>query len=177
MRILDRVVSAVLGLALLVGGLLVAIEIVLAGLNRRPWLLPHDRWSASARTTPWSDPDLRLVFVVLIVVGILLLVVEGARRRPEALPLVARGQGVVTALDRRQVERWLEERVERVEGVTGAGVRIGSGSAQVEATSVGRDTGAVEAGVREVATSSLESLDLDRTTRLRVKVRPRQEAR
>ncbi|CAN5837468.1 hypothetical protein BH23ACT1_BH23ACT1_14030 [soil metagenome] len=177
MRIVDRVVSAVLGLALLVGGLLVAIEIVLAGLNRPPWLMAHDRWTASARTTPWSDADLRLIFVGLIVVGVLLLVVEGARRRPEVLPLAAQGQGVVTALDRRQVERWLGERVEGVEGVMGAGVRIGTGSVLVEATSVGRDTATVEVGVRQVAASSLESLNLDRPTRLRVKVRPNQEVR
>jgi hypothetical protein len=59
----------------------------------------------------------------------------------------------------------------------GAGVRIGTGSALVEATSVGRDTATVEVRVRQVAASSLESLNLDRTTRLRVKVRPSQEVR
>lgn len=176
MRIIDRVLSAVLGLALLVGGLLVAIEIVLAGLDRPPWLLAHDRWTASASTTPWSDPDLRLLFAALIVVGALLLVAEVARRRPELLPLAAQGPGVVTALDRREVERWLAERVERVEGVAGAGVRINTRSALVEAASVGRDTSKVDAGVRKVATDSLELLNLDHTTRLRVKVRPRKEA-
>lgn len=175
MRIVDRVVSAVLGLALLVGGLLVAIEIVLAGLNRSPWLLAHDRWIALARTTAWSEPDLRLTFAGLVVAGALLLVVELARRRPQVLPLAAQGPGVVTVLDRREVERWLVERVERVDGVAGAGVRVGSRSALVEATSVGRVTGEVEVGVRQVASDSLESLHLDRATRLRVKVRPRKE--
>ena len=65
------------------------------------------------------------------------------------------------------------ERIERVEGVAGAGVRIGSRSAVVEATSVGRDTATVDRGVRDAAASGFESLNLDRTPRLRVKVRPR----
>lgn len=154
-----------------------AVEIVLAGLGQGPWLVPHDRWVASASTTPWSEPDLRVVFVGLIAVGVLLLVVEGVQRRPEVLPLAAQGPGVVAALDRRAVERWLVERVEAVEGVAGAGVRIGARKAVVEATSVGRDSGEVEPGVREVASSSLESLGLDRPIRLHVKVRPRQERR
>lgn len=175
MRVLDRVLSAVLGLVLLVGGLVVAIEIVLAALGRSPWLVPHDRWADSARTTPWSDPGLRVVFVGLAAAGALLLVAEVARRRPEALPLAARGAGVVAALDRRAVERWLVQRVERVDGVAGAGVRIMARRTVVEATSVGRDSGAVEPGVREVAAGSLESLGLDRPTRLAVKVRPRRE--
>ena len=49
MRVVNRVIAAVLALALLVGGLLVAVEIVVAGFDRRPWVLPHDRWYASAR--------------------------------------------------------------------------------------------------------------------------------
>lgn len=177
MRIVDRVLSAVLGMALLVAGLLVAVEIMLAGLGRSPWLAPYDRWAESASTTPWSDPDLRVVFVGLIVVGVLLLLVEGARRRPEVLALAAQGPGVVALLERREVERWLVERVGGVEGVADAGVRISNGRTLVEATSVGRDTTTVEPGVREVASQSLESLGLDRPMRLAVKVRPRQERR
>ena len=173
MRILDRVLSAVLGLALMVGGLVTAIEIVLAGLGRSPWLVPHDRWAEWARTTAWSDTDVRLIVAGLIAVGALLLVVQGVRRRPEALTLAAGDSGVVAELDRHGAERWMVERIERVEGVAGAGVRIGSRSAVVEATSVGRDTATVDRGVREAAASGFESLNLDRTPRLRVKVRPR----
>lgn len=176
MAVLDRVLSAVLGFTLLVGGLLAAVEIVLAGFGSGPWLVAHDRWVASARTTPWSDGDLRLVLGGLVVVGALLLVMAGARRRPEVLALAAGGGGVASTLDRRTVERWLVGRVEGVDGVSGAGVRIRHGSTSVEATSLGRDAGAVEPGVREVATRSLESLNLDRVPRLRVKVRPRQDS-
>lgn len=175
MRIFDRVLSAVLGLALLVGGLVTAIEIVLAGLGRSPWLLPHDRWAEMARTTAWSDTDVRPIAAGLIAAGVVLLVVEAARRRPEALTLAAGGSGVVSELERQGVERWMVERVERVEGVSAAGVRIGSRSVVVEATSVGRDIATVDRGVREAAAGGLESLRLDRTPRLRVKVRPRSD--
>ncbi len=177
MRIVDRVLSAVLGMALLVAGLLVAVEIVVAALGRSPWLVPHDHWAEWASTTSWSDPGLRVLFAGLIVGGVALLVVEGARRRPEVLALAAQGPGVVAVLERREVERWLVERVEGVEGVADAGVRISNGRTLVAATSVGRDTTTVEPGIREVASDSLESLALDRPTRLTVRVRPRQERR
>jgi len=174
-RIFDRVLSAVLGLALMVGGLVTAIEIVLAGLGRSPWLLPHDRWAEIARTTTWSDTDVRPIAAGLIAAGVVLLVVEAARRRPEALTLAAGASGVVSELDRQGVERWMVQRVERVEGVSAAGVRIGSRSVVVEATSVGRDIATVDRGVREAAAGGLESLGLDRTPGLRVKVRPRSD--
>ncbi|CAN5232357.1 hypothetical protein BH24ACT1_BH24ACT1_07210 [soil metagenome] len=177
MRIVDRVLSAVLALVLLAGGLVVAVEIVLAGLGRPAWLVPHDRWAASARTTPWSETDLRLVFAGMIAVGVLLLVVEGARRRPDALLLAGRGPRVVSELDRRGVERWLVERIEGVEGVVGAGVHVGAKSAVVEATSLARDTGTIDQGVRQVAVDALNSLGLDHPLRVRVKVRPRSESR
>lgn len=177
MAALDRVLSAVLAFALLVGGLLVAVEIVVAGLGHGPWLVAHDRWAASARTTPWSDADLRLLLAGLVVVGALLVVVAGARRRPQGLPLAAGGEGVVSSLDRRTVERWLAGRVEGVDGVSSAGVRITNSSTSVEATSRGRDAGAVEPGVQAVADTSLASLNLDRVLRVRVKVRTRQDTR
>lgn len=177
MRALDRVLSAILALVLLVGGVVAAVEIVVAGLGSDPWLVAHDRWMDSARTTTWSDAALRPVLAGLIVLGGALVAVALFRRRPEVLALATAGPGVVGALDRRTVERWLQGKVEAVEGVSGAGVRITHGSTSVEATSLGRDTGAVEPGVREVAARSLESLHLDRVPRLQVKVRPRKEPR
>lgn len=173
MRVVDRVLNAVLALALMAGGLVAAIEIILAGLGRSPWLVPHDRWAESLRTTLWSGTDVRPLFAGLIVAGALLVLLEGVRRRPQALALAAGPPGVVTELDRQGVERWLVRRIEGVEGVADAGARIKRRSAVVEATSVGRDTITVDRGVREVAAAALESLDLDRTPRVRVKVRAR----
>lgn len=175
MRAADRLLSAVLALALMAVGLVAAVEIVVAGLGGSPWLVPHDRWAESARTTRWSDPGLRLAFAGLIAAGLALLALQVARRRPEALSLAAGGRGVVSEVDRRALERWLAERVEGVGGVAHARARIRARSAVVEAASVGRDTDPVEQGVRQMAAGSLESLQLDRTPRLRVKVRPRKD--
>jgi hypothetical protein len=168
--VLDRVLSAVLALVLVVAGPLLAVEILLAGLDRPPWLVPHDRWAATARTTAWSDGDVRLVLVGLVVAGLVLLVVESGRRRPQALALAARGAGVAVELDRRHLEHWLVAQVEQVEGVASAQAKIGSRTAVIGATAVGRDTGPVAARVREAVTGHLDGLGLDRMPRVRVKV-------
>lgn len=172
MRILDRALSAALALALLAGGLVTAVELVLAGFDRSPWLIPYDRWLATARTTPWSDAGVRLFCAGLVVAGLSLLVVEGLRRRPDAFALAAQGSGVAAELDRRKLERWLVEQVEQVEGVVHAGAKVGARAAMVEVSSVGRDTAPVAVGVKEHAGRCLDQLGLDRPPRLRVKVRP-----
>lgn len=45
------------GLVLLVGGLLVAVEIALQALGRdATWVLPWDTWYRDGIETQWSDP-------------------------------------------------------------------------------------------------------------------------
>ena len=175
MRAVDRILGAVLALALIVVGVVAAVEILVAGLGGSSWIVPHERWAESARTTRWSDADLRLAFAGLIAAGILLLVLQAVRRRPEALPLAAGGPDVASEVDRRGLEQWLAEQAEGVEGVAHARARVRARAAVVEAASVGRDTAPVEEGVRQVSASSLESLGLERMPRLRVKVRSSKE--
>lgn len=86
-RVINRALCAVLALALLVAGLVVISEIVLAGLNRGPWLVPHDRWWRWATTTAWSDRGARLLFAGLVLAGLVLLTLEAWRRRSSSLPL------------------------------------------------------------------------------------------
>ncbi|MGI9119748.1 MAG: DUF6286 domain-containing protein [Acidimicrobiales bacterium] len=169
MRVANRVLSAVLALALAVGGLLVAVEIVLGGLDRGPWILPYDRWERTAVDTPWSDGNIRLLSLALVVVGVLVLAVQVARRRPDALALAGSGQST-TSLDCKGVERWLAERVERVEGVAGAQVKVGRKAAVVRATAIGRDRAEVERKVGDAVRRHLEELALAQPLRADVGV-------
>ncbi len=173
MRVANRVLSAVLALALAVGGLLVAVEIVLGGLDRGPWILPYDRWERTALGTPWSAGNIRLLCLALLVVGVLVLAAQVARRRPETLALAGSGGRSTTSLDRRGVERWLAERVERVEGVAGAQVKVGRKAAVVRATAVGRERGErveMERKVGDAVRRHLEELALAQPLRADVGV-------
>lgn len=171
MRIANRVLCAVLALSLVVGGLLAAAEVVLAGLGREPWLVPYERWERVLRTTPWSDGGVRLVLAGLVAAGVALLALEAVRRRPEELAM-APGPAAEAVVDRRSAERWLAGRVHRVEGVVDASARLGRRTAVVRVGSVGRSTEGLEPRVREAVAGHLDELGLAKPLRVGVEVRP-----
>lgn len=172
MRVLNRAVSAVLALALLVGGIVVALEIVAGFFGREdPLLLPWDEWYRSATTTPWRDPDLRLAFALLVVAGVLLLMLEAASRRPQAVPMVGHDGAAFADLDRRGLERWLSARLDDVEGVSRTKVRITKKGAAVDADTPGRETERIRDQLRVAAGTALDELELARPLPLKVRVR------
>lgn len=169
MRTLTRLVSTVLAVALLAGGLLVALEIAAAGLGReQPVVLQWDNWYRSAVGTRWTDPDWRLLFVIFTVLGALLLFLLLARRRPTGVPLSDRVPGSQADLDRSGLERWLSSRVDKVDGVASNSVRVNKNRASVKVVTPGRDTEQVRQAVGAATTQNLEQLGL--STRLPVKV-------
>lgn len=171
MRILNRIVSALLALALLAGGLLLAVEIASAAFGRTdPLVLPWDRWFDDATTTPWSDPDWRLGFAALVAAGILLLLLEAARRRPTAVPLAPSDSAVRADLDRKGLEAWLGQRLESVQGVSSAKARISKSAATVKAQTAGRDTGRLQEELRTEAGRALDELELARPMPVKVSV-------
>lgn len=173
MRVVNRVVASVLALALLVGGVLVAVEIVVAGLDRRPWVLPHDHWYRSARQRAWESPPARWAFIALVLAGLLLLFLQAARRRPLTLALVA---GDAPAdLNRRSLERSLARSVSGVDGVAGSRVRLDDGRLDVSATTHRRQAGDIESQVTGAVERRMEPLGLARRPAVRVKVRTRSD--
>ena len=169
MRVLNRVVCAVLALSLLVGGLLVASEVVLAGIGREQWLVPYGSWQRTAETTPWSDSGLRLALAGLVLAGLVLLALQLSRRRSDEM-VMARSAGADAHLDRRSAERWLAERVQRVEGVVDATARLGRRAAVVRVAPVGRRAEGLEERVRQAATDHLRELGLAEPLRVTVEV-------
>ena len=173
MRIANRVIAAVLALGLLAGGLLVAVEIVVAGFDRRPWVLPHDRWYVSARTRTWDSAPPRWIFIGLVVAGLVLLFLQFARRRPTALDLTP---GAVPAdLGRRSLERSLAREAQRIDGVSAARAKIGKERAEIVASSNRRQTGDLQPAVTQALDRRLSALGLARPPTVRVKVQGRGE--
>ena len=173
MRVANRVVAAVLGLGLLVGGLLVAVEIVVAGFDRRPWVLPHDDWYASARTRTWESAPARWIFIGLVAAGLLLLFLQLARRRPAAMALTP---GAVPAdLARRSLERSLAREATAVDGVAAAKAKVGEDRADVVASSNRRQTDDLQPRVTQALDRRMGALGLARPPAVRVKVQGRSE--
>jgi hypothetical protein len=170
-RIANRVVAAVLALALVVGGLLVAVEIVVAGFDRSPWVLPHDDWYRSARTRSWDSAPPRWIFIGLVVAGLALLLLQLARRRPTALPLTP--AAIPGDVSRRSLEKALVREARRVDGVAGAKARVGGEKADVVATTNRRQEGDLPARVQAALDRRLGTLGLARPPAARVKVNAR----
>lgn len=172
MRVANRVVAAVLALALLVGGLILAVEIVVAGFDRRPWVLPHDDWYASARSRMWEDAPPRWIFIGLVLAGLLLLVLQFARRRPTALPMTP---GAVPAdVARRSLEKSLAREAARVDGVSAAKAKVNDDRVDVVASSNRRQTGDLEPRVTQAIDRRMGAMGLARPPSVRVKVQGRE---
>jgi hypothetical protein len=76
MRIVNRLASTVLGIALIVGGLLLAAEAVTAALGRPPLLLPLRQWHTTLTTTTYANPGVLAVSVGVGLVGLVILVAQ-----------------------------------------------------------------------------------------------------
>jgi hypothetical protein len=160
MRILSRLIALALALGLVVGGVLIAVEIVVAEIGREPWVIPYDRWYRSARTNAWSSPSTRQLALVLVVAGLLLLLLQLARRRPRALAMET-GPSVHSAdLNRKGIEQSLERAVNRVDGVSSAKARISSSRTRITASSGRRLPGDLEARVKQAAEQRMAALKL-----------------
>lgn len=175
-RTTNRIVSALLAVALLVGGLLVAVEAVLASLDRGPWILPHEDWAKSLRETAYSDRSARIFFLVLVAAGVALLLLELARRPPPSLQMAGRGSGITADLDRRGVERWLSTRLADVEGATGTRATITRKAVEVSAETPQRDVEDVQRRLERAAQDNLDQLDLAQPLTARAKVTSRRSS-
>lgn len=179
MNVVNRIVAALLALVLLLGGLLAAVEIVLAQLDRPAWLVPHEQWSSWLTGQTWDADLVRAVLAGLAALGLLLLVVALRRGRPGMLPLSEREQGTPSGVrvfaSRRGVERTLASAARRVNGVRSAGARLARRRARVQAGTAMRSPGTLKDDVGAAVGERLTELGLG--TRIRPHVTISQEKR
>lgn len=170
-RLLHRAVAAALALALLLGGVVVAVEVVAAGLGRGPVVLPHDAWYREGVANAWRSDEATWFFLALAAAGLVLLALQVARRRPDALPL---GGASRAELSRRSLERSLARCAERVDGVASARARVSPARASVEAATNRRLVKDLEPRVAEATAARLRAVGLPDTA-VAVAVKAREE--
>ncbi len=126
MRAVNRVLSLLLGLVLLAGGLLVVVEAVLAAIGQDSWLVPADRWYEALTDTRLGDRVVLLTALAVGLLGVVILVVELRRWRPDRLPVQVDAAEGHWWVQRRGAERRLAAAAEEVSGVVGAQARVSS---------------------------------------------------
>lgn len=170
MRIINRLLGMLLGLALLAGGLLAVVETVLAFTQRPPWLVPYDQWTPVLADLTWDDRTLMAVAALLVLGGLLLVVLQLWPGRPIALRLVEDAPNRLAAMDSRGLQDLLRRSAVEDGDVIDADVRLSRRSARVSGR-VPQDAKprAVQARTRARLRERVGELNLKRP--LKVKVR------
>lgn len=180
MRVVERVLSLLFALALIVGAVLFAVEVGWAVAGQRPLLVQWRSAYTNGRSHAWDTAPIRIAAVVLLVVGLLLLIAELKPRRPARLAMTSNTAGVDTAITRRGLRAALIRTAKQVDGISGASATVTRRKARVTATSRLGDAATAKTLTGELSsrlTSQLQALQLARTPKLRATVNPRRTAR
>ena len=127
MRHANRVLAALLSLALIAAGVLLIIEVIAGRVSHRPAVVdshPADAW---ANSTTWNAGSVRVACAVLMLLGLALLIAELKPARVSRLaadPAQAGAAGIDTAYTRRGLAAAIRSAVTGVDGVRG---RLGEG--------------------------------------------------
>lgn len=165
-----RIVSILLALVLLVGGLLVAIEIVLAELNRPPWLIPWPAWGSWLGRQSWANAGVRLILVGLIVVGLVLVILALRPGKPRRLPLPVTDSNVHVSITRRALQQTLADAAERAHGVASASAKARRRTVTINATTANPNVTEVQQAALTDVTDRLDQLGLAGRLRPRVRI-------
>jgi hypothetical protein len=179
-RVTNRLLAALLALALLAGGLLAAAEIVYGGARGRPLVVPWDEWFDGARDNAWSSRDVRVLSIVLLAAGVALLVLQVLRRGPQSLPVEGDGTGTARRLtveaNTRSLERALPRAVGSVDGVDRARVSLSRTRVQVDVRTARRELGGLEQAARRAVDARLATAGVRPPAQVNVRVRRTKEA-
>jgi hypothetical protein len=168
--ITNRVLSVLLALLLLAGGLLVAVEIVLAQLGRPALLIPWSAWVSWLGGQTWDTTIVRLVLAGLVVVGLVLLVLALRPGKPRRLALPATGSNLQVSIARRALQQNLADTAARASGVASASAKARRRTVTVTATTANPNTTEVQKAAQAAVDQRIKQLGLTRRLRSRVRI-------
>lgn len=180
MRVIERFLSLLLALAVIVGAVLLALEVGWAVAGQPPLLVTWRSAYTSGNSHAWDTAPARILAIALLVVGLLLLIAELKPRRAPRLKMTSTDPGIDAAITRRSLRSTLLTAARQVDGVSGAKAKVSKRKVRVKAVSrLGTAdtakglTGELEGALRD----RLDALHLAKPPRLRTRVAPRRGAR
>lgn len=179
MRYANRVLAALLSLAVITAGVLLIIEVIADRVSNRPavvdWRPAYD-W---AKRTTWNAGSIRVTCAVLILAGLVLLIAELKPARVSRLaadPDQTGAAGIDTAYTRRGLAAAVRSAATGVDGVRGVSVKVRRRKITVAATTAAQDQAAAR-GLRDPILAAvrerLTALKLRRDPSVSVRVHPR----
>lgn len=176
MRLLSRLLALLLSFAVLVGGVVLAVEVVAQRVGAGPVLVGWPALYRWADRTPWTAAGVRLTCAALAVLGLVLLALQVKPRRPGRLRLATADPATDAAITRRGLAQALRATVADIDGVRDVRVAVRRRRIRIRAVAAaGQPDGGVPIRDRvvEVAQARLDALRLLRAPRLAVRVATR----
>lgn len=176
MKLVNRVLAALLSLGLIGLGAVLIIEVIAHRIGSAPVLL---QWPAAyswgARTT-WDSTTMRIVTIVTGVVGLLLLLAEFKRAPVRRLPVANAADHVDIAYTPRGVAGAVKSAAADVDGVRSASAVVRRRAIRVSAVAFATRTGAAKSltgAVTDAVHRQVNAMKLDPAPRVAVAVRAR----
>ncbi|MGW4486102.1 DUF6286 domain-containing protein [Amycolatopsis sp. NPDC004368] len=171
MRFLVRLLSTVLGLAVAVGGALLAIEVGWRWWRpgSAPLIVPWERWREDLAGLSWTATPVRVTAVILLVAGLLFLVFALAAGN-RAVRMADPADGICVSTSPRALARLVGLAVRAQANVTGASVSASARKVRVRATSRLENEEQLRPRLLETVATVLDDVPLERRPKVSVVV-------
>ncbi|WP_033291705.1 DUF6286 domain-containing protein [Amycolatopsis jejuensis] len=171
MRLLVRLLSTLLGLAVAAGGALLALEAGWAWWQpgKAPLLVPWPEWKTELAALDWTSTPVRIAAGIAVAAGILLLLLAlGAGDR--AVRMTDPADGISVSTSPRALARMVGMAVRAQDNVRGASVTASARRVRVRATSRLADEAQLRPRLLETVAGVLDELPLQRQPKVSVVV-------
>lgn len=170
MRILLRVLSPLLGLAVAAVGVFLALEVSTAWVRpgRGPLVLPWPAWQATLEVWTWTSTAVRLIAAGLVAAGLLLLVLALRTGRRE-VRLINPAPEITVTTSPRSLARLIGNHVRDLDHVASASIAATPRNISVRATSRQPADAAIP-GITDAVHTLLSTLPLAHVPRVSVAV-------
>jgi hypothetical protein len=179
MRLVNRVLAALLSLALLAAAVLLIVTVVADRTSHHQGIVHWRTAYHWAMTTTWDAGAIRVICGILVGAGLVLLIAElkPARvSRHPADPAAAGADAIDTAYTRRGLAAAIRSAVTAVDGVRNTSVKIKRRKVKIAATASAQDRAAARSlrdPITDAVRQRLSALKLRRTFSVSVRVAPR----
>lgn len=174
MRVLLRMLSPLLGLAVAALGTLLVVEVVAAWLGATSGgaglLMPWPGWRTTLEQVTWRDTWVLVGAGLTTLVGLLLLLMAGSARRHD-IRLEAPAPEITVTTSPRVLARLVGRTVRSTDRITGASVKASARAVRVTVTARGEQPGELRPSVRTRVGELLDELPLARRPKVSVSVR------
>jgi hypothetical protein len=176
MRLLNRPLAFILAVALGAASVILIVEVIEFAVQSGPAIVHWTTWYHWASSTKWNAQVIRVWSAILILIGVILLALELKPRRITRLRLCSDDQAPDAALTRSGLAGTLRTAATGIDGISSADVTVRRRRAVVAAKSAARGRAAADPlkqPVTQAVRDRLDSLDLQRPPRLKVRVATR----